>query len=119
MPDDPQPLDRPIRGSCMCGRVRFELTHAPLWMSYCQCSRCRKSGGTTNLSVRAEHFRWEGAVTDGNLITASGIAPVEFAKEIFGLLSFYDSQTIDNWYLLYRKQDPAGFFGLMEGASVG
>ena len=67
----------------------------------------------------AEHFRWEGAVTDGNLITASGIAPVEFAKEIFGLLSFYDSQTIDNWYLLYGKQDPAGFFGLMEGAAVG
>ena len=58
MPDDPKPLDSPIQGSCMCGRVCFELTHTPLWMSHCHCSRCRKSGGTTHLSIRAEHFRW-------------------------------------------------------------
>ena len=64
-------------------------------------------------------FRYEPAVTDGNLITASGIAPVEFAREIFGRLGFYDSQTLDNWYLLYGKQDAAGFFGLMEGAASG
>ena len=58
MPDDAKPLDSPIQGSCMCGRVCFELTHTPLWMSHCHCSRCRKSGGTTHVSIRAEHFRW-------------------------------------------------------------
>jgi putative intracellular protease/amidase len=64
-------------------------------------------------------YRYEGAVTDGNLITASGIAPVDFAREIFDRLGFYDPKTIANWYLLYGKQDPAGFFGLMEGAASG
>jgi putative intracellular protease/amidase len=66
-----------------------------------------------------DRYRYEGAVTDGNLITASAIAPVEFAREIFDRLGFYDSKTIDNWYLMYGKQDPAGFFGLMEGAVSG
>ena len=48
----------PIRGSCLCGGVRFEITGPPLWLAYCHCSRCRKSGGVANLSIRAEHFRW-------------------------------------------------------------
>jgi len=59
------------------------------------------------------------AVTDGNLITASGIAPVEFAREIFKLLGFYDRATIENWYLLYGEHNPAGFLGLMQGATDG
>jgi len=58
-------------------------------------------------------------VTDGNLITASGIAPVEFAREIFTLLGFYDKTTVENWYLLYGEHNPAGFFGLMQGANNG
>ena len=57
------------------------------------------------------------AVTDSKLITASGIAPVEFAREILALLGFYDRETAANWYLLYGKHDPAGFFGLMQGAT--
>ncbi len=59
------------------------------------------------------------AVTDGNLITASGIAPVEFAREIFALLGFYDTTTVENWYLLYGEHNPAGYFGLMQGAVHG
>ena len=47
-----------LRGSCVCGGVRFELRGRPLWLSYCHCSRCRKVGGMANLTVLAEHFRW-------------------------------------------------------------
>ncbi len=65
----------------------------------------------------AAGYCYEGAVTDGDLITASGIAPVDFAREIFARLGFYDPKTLANWYLMYGKQDPAGFFGLMEGAA--
>ena len=35
----------PIKGSCLCGAVRFELTGKPLSLSYCHCSRCRKQAG--------------------------------------------------------------------------
>ena len=67
----------------------------------------------------ADRYRYEPAVTDGNLITASGIAPVEFAREIFGRLGFYDSKTVDNCVPeCTGKQDTAGFFGLMEGAAI-
>lgn len=48
----------PIRGSCLCGAVQFELTGPPLWMAHCHCSRCRKTGGTANVSVLARDFRW-------------------------------------------------------------
>ena len=56
---------------------------------------------------------------DGNLITASAIGPVEFARVIFDALEFYPEPTSDNWYLMYGKKEAAGFFGLMEGMSHG
>lgn len=34
-----------IRGSCLCGKVAFEITGRPRSLSYCHCSRCRKSEG--------------------------------------------------------------------------
>lgn len=49
---------RVIRGSCLCGGVRFELTAPPLWMSRCHCSRCRKAGAGPVVAVRARDFRW-------------------------------------------------------------
>jgi putative intracellular protease/amidase len=65
-----------------------------------------------------DHYRYEAAVTDGNLITATGIAPVEFAQAIFDRLGFYDRATSDNWYLLYGKHDPAGYFGLIAASNA-
>ena len=47
-----------IRGSCLCGGIRFEITGAPLWMSECHCSRCRKSGTRAHISILADQFRW-------------------------------------------------------------
>lgn len=34
-----------IRGSCFCGKVKFEISGQPTSLSYCHCSRCRKSAG--------------------------------------------------------------------------
>ena len=53
------------------------------------------------------------AVTAGRLITASGIAPVAFATEIFRMLDLYDEPTLDAWSRLYGAQDPSGFYALM------
>ncbi len=35
-----------VRGSCLCGGVRFEVTQPFLRASHCHCSRCRKHSGT-------------------------------------------------------------------------
>lgn len=34
-----------INGSCLCGKVKFEISGAPFSLSYCHCSRCRKAAG--------------------------------------------------------------------------
>jgi hypothetical protein len=34
-----------INGSCLCGKVQFQITGEPYSLSYCHCSRCRKSAG--------------------------------------------------------------------------
>lgn len=49
----------PIKGSCLCGGVRFEITGPPLSLSYCHCTRCRKQAGlfAAVVMVRREHFR--------------------------------------------------------------
>ena len=33
-----------VRGSCLCGGVRFEADEIPI-MTSCHCSMCRKAGG--------------------------------------------------------------------------
>lgn len=51
-----------IRGSCVCGAVRFEVTAPFKAFQYCHCSRCRKKSGTAhvaNVFVALDQFRWQ------------------------------------------------------------
>jgi hypothetical protein len=53
-------LEQPIRGSCLCGGVRFEVTAPFRRANYCHCSRCRKHSGSNALAqgrVPGEGFR--------------------------------------------------------------
>lgn len=50
----------------------------------------------------SERYIDEPAVHDGGLITAGGMAPLEFAREVFGLLELYDAEALDAWYQLYK-----------------
>ena len=61
-----------------------------------------------------EHFVVdELVVTDGDLITASPVAPVEFARAIFARLGMYEPGVLASWYKLYGHQDATGFHELM------
>jgi hypothetical protein len=49
-----------IRGSCLCGGVRFEILGKPGRSSHCHCSMCRKAHGAafgTYAAVRNEDFK--------------------------------------------------------------
>ncbi len=59
------------------------------------------------------HYQEKPAVTAGHLITASGVAPIEFAIEIFRMLDLYADTTLASWKKLYRDQDADGFYELM------
>ena len=53
-------MDEPLRGSCLCGGVRFEVTLPFVRAGHCHCSRCRKHSGTFGLTqgrVPREGFR--------------------------------------------------------------
>lgn len=43
------------------------------------------------------------AVTDGNIITANGVAPIEFAKEVFKSSELYSEANIEKWFQLFKN----------------
>jgi hypothetical protein len=50
-----------IRGSCLCGQVRFELEGVPQFINHCHCSMCRKAHGAafgSFLHADGSGFRW-------------------------------------------------------------
>lgn len=61
-----------------------------------------------------EHFVQAPAVTGGDVITASGTSPVEFAREILARLDIFEPHVLEAWYKLYGNNDPAGFYTLYE-----
>ena len=49
-----------IRGSCLCGGIRFEIDRTNGPFELCHCPRCRKASGSafvSGLGVRVEDFR--------------------------------------------------------------
>jgi putative intracellular protease/amidase len=56
----------------------------------------------------------EPAVVDGNLITATGLAPLEFAYEIFKKTEVMKKNTVEAWFQLYKTRDAKDFYRLMD-----
>lgn len=50
-----------------------------------------------------KHYLNEAVVTDGNIITANGISPIEFAREIFTCLRLMADKDIERWYQLFKN----------------
>ena len=50
-----------VRGSCLCGGVKYEITGPLMRSGHCHCSNCRKAHGAAFRSrarVRLEDFKW-------------------------------------------------------------
>ena len=58
------------------------------------------------------------AITDDNVITASGIAPVDFAQHIFRWLGLYTPAVLDAWYGLFKTGRPEYFGALMKAGNA-
>ncbi len=53
--------DYNVKGSCLCGKVGYEITDHLNIFQYCHCSRCRKFTGSahaSNLFVKKDDFKW-------------------------------------------------------------
>ena len=64
----------------------------------------------------AKQYRDVPAVTDRNVITAAGGAPLEFAAEISKLLSLHASSPLDAWYAPCRQSQSTRFAALAHTA---
>ena len=53
------------------------------------------------------------AVTDNKLVTASGLAPIEFTYEVLKLLDVFNKNTLESWYKLYMTKESKYYFELM------
>ena len=62
-------MDRPTvtpregitEGSCLCGKVAYEVTGAPVRAMHCHCTRCRlgrSAAHATNFFYKVDQFRW-------------------------------------------------------------
>ncbi|MCC0656034.1 glutamine amidotransferase [Clostridioides sp. ES-S-0123-01] len=60
-----------------------------------------------------KYYKMESAVSDENLITASGIAPLEFTIQVLKVLDVFKEEALSSWLNLYKTHDSKYFFELM------
>lgn len=65
-----------------------------------------------------KHYQDQPAVRAGNLITASAMNPVDFAREIFSALGVYSDDVLKAWYKLYKSGDAKHFADLVKAAAA-
>lgn len=87
-------------------------------------NRPHTSNDLTALKMFCPNYRGESyyvnepAVTDDNLITASGLSPVEFAYQVFRKLDVMSPATLEAWHGLFTTGKPEFFYILMESVST-
>ncbi len=62
----------------------------------------------------SENYIDTAAVCESNLITASGLAPLEFTYEIMKRTEVMKEETLTAWYKLYSTKESQFFYELME-----
>jgi hypothetical protein len=69
----------PLKGGCLCGGVRFEVTEAPSRAGYCHCTRCQRRTGTA-ASPQARIERGSLRITKGEELIRAYEPDDGFAK---------------------------------------
>jgi len=64
--------------------------------------------------IGSSHYINAPTVVDDNLITASGLAPLEFSYEVFKKINVMKKDTLETWYQLYKTKESKYFYKLME-----
>ena len=58
-------------------------------------------------------YEYKPVVVDNKLITAPGIAPLEFTYEVIKKINIMENDTLEAWYGLFKTNEPKYFFDLM------
>jgi putative intracellular protease/amidase len=83
-------------------------------------TRCHTSNSSDYLKATqyqgASFYRNEPTVTDANLITAGGLASLDFAHQIFKRLDLYKPKTLAAWYALFKTGNMSHYFAMVQSA---
>ncbi|KAF2652709.1 hypothetical protein K491DRAFT_780860 [Lophiostoma macrostomum CBS 122681] len=99
------------KGSCLCGRVKYEFAAEPIKTVICHCLNCRRVTGTaysTNVSVPSSAFKFQGKPRQFSFDSGQGpIFKISFCGDC--------SST------LWKESDAEGFKGthLVQAGSLG
>lgn len=67
-----------LKGSCLCGKITYQINGELKDVLNCHCSMCRKAHGTafrTRATVRSSEFKW---LTGENLVASYESSPGEY-----------------------------------------
>jgi putative intracellular protease/amidase len=109
-------LDAGLHVAAICGATAG-LAHAGILDTRKHTSNAREYIAASGYRGGAL-FQDGPVVMDKNLITASAMAPLEFAREIFVALDLYSTEVLDAWYNLFSTRKPE-YFGALMAASGG
>jgi putative intracellular protease/amidase len=109
-------LESDVPVAAICGAT-MALARAGLLDDRRHTSNAREYLAATQYDG-AELYEDAFAVTDGNLITASGVAPLDFALHIFRRLDLYTPPVLDAWYGLFKTGRPEYFAALLEATKT-
>ncbi|NOT77026.1 MAG: glutamine amidotransferase [Cyclobacteriaceae bacterium] len=96
-------LENGIPVAAICGATVFLADHH--WLN----DRAHTSNDLGYLHAMSSSYRGHDfyleklSVRNGNLITANGTAPVEFAKDIFGVLGINNEESVKEWFQYFEK----------------
>ncbi|MCJ1372932.1 hypothetical protein MMC20_004158 [Loxospora ochrophaea] len=58
------PSAEPRTGSCLCGKVQYEMAGLPIGMALCHCRNCRQASGSS-FAANAQYERSKFQITQG------------------------------------------------------
>lgn len=61
-----------------------------------------------------KYYKTYASVSDDNLVTASGTAPLEFTFQVLKLLDVFKEEALNSWLNLYKTNESRYFFELMD-----
>ena len=73
----------PLRGGCLCGRVRFEISEPLVSAGYCHCTRCQRRTGTAAAA--------SARIAPGSLRVVSGEGLIEAWRPTDGFAKLFCS----------------------------
>jgi hypothetical protein len=92
-------IQYPIKGSCQCGQVTYELLEEPLLIIACHCKACQKlstSAFSITAMVKTESIIFNGVMKDWSRTADSGnISAAKFCPSCGNRLYHYDPNDPD------------------------